>query len=110
MTRLIASAAVLMLSAAPAFAGCWSTEGKPVDPNEPKVVICYAGECGETTPSYMCGNATSARYGFADGWAFELTEMGDWARTPSGQEITNLAAISCYSSTDDNSCPPIRIR
>jgi hypothetical protein len=110
-TMLRSLALVLfMIAVVPAHAGCWDTEGKYPDPDEPKVVICYKGTCSESTPVYGCSNATSARFGYSDGWEFYLSEDQNSAISSDGEELLDLSNVRCYDEEGENLCPPLRGR
>lgn len=107
MLRLFA---VLLFAALPAsaFAGCYNYEEHP-EATPPKVVICYEGECSETTETYTCGNAYGVRFGYKNGWKFATDIDGDanrvWAQTPQGVELDSFSGITCFPSpTNPDAC------
>lgn len=109
MTRVITAAALILMSAAPAFAGCWVADAQDAMLFLPKVAFCVGGKCEEATRAYECDNNEGVQIGLSNGWKFAYSGTAIMARSPAGREMTDLSGITCYqSAADTHSCPRLR--
>lgn len=107
MLRL--SAALLLLTAVEASAGCENYTDGSLSAPPPQVSLCFKGECEATTLDYECGRVAGVQYGFANGWRVEASENEKPALSRNSRDIpeTEWSKFTCESS-DDDICQGVR--
>ncbi len=112
MLRLLVYAAALMLTAGASWAGCANyTDGSMFSP-APRILVCFDGDCEETTLDYVCGSAHGSQWGYANGWrgAFspegtprDLTDDKRAVWRPDGSILPeeDHGKLVCYAVDDD---------
>lgn len=108
MIRLAAIPAVLLF-AVPAYAGCANFTDGSLSAPAPRAVICFDGDCEETTLDWACGNVHGASASYANGWRFDVSDAGETVQRR-GTKV-DPAKVTC-EEVDEGACegsiPPAR--
>lgn len=103
MTRMGVALLALMW-VGPAWAGCsnWAEDGDGFLGPAPRAKICIAGACEETTLDYNCGNINTAKWGYKNGLAIDVTADNRILASRNGHKIA-VRRIKC-TEIDEGSC------
>lgn len=100
-------AAVAMVTANTASAGCWNAEES--GERGPAVEICFEGSCEQTNMVLECAGGWGAAIGYANGWAVNVEIMGsDVSRSVSLNDrvLTDqqLQKLTCRELDGEDGC------
>jgi hypothetical protein len=100
-------AAVLLFTTAgsSAWAGCVNYSETALLGELPRVELCLAGKCEQTTAEFSCGNAVGAQFGYTNGLRVYF-ESGGIIRALKNFEPVDYANLTCRE-IDEGACFPV---
>ena len=99
-------ALLLSMLTSPAWAGCENYAETALLGELPRVEVCFAGKCEQTTAEFVCANAFGAQYGYTNGFRIYFEEGGN-VRALKNFSPVDYKQVTCRE-IDQGACfPPL---